>query len=228
MEGMMRKYLFLVLMFVFYDVTVSAAPIGVPGATVGVDRSNIGFELDFLIDRDLAGPGDAEGMTLFARGEVGVTKRVDLLARLGFGRFEVRGSDSDTGPAFGIGTKVTWAEVPDARIKIGSVAQMTQIRADNGANRQSFTAYDLAVGLFADAGRPLSSKKNELVVTTYGGFVFSSLDVESNNTGGVEKEDTAYGLFGGLLMNLNAHSSAGIEVRLVGQTALSIYTSIAF
>lgn len=224
----MKNALCLVMILAFYVPSVYAAAIGVPGATVGADQSAVGVELDFLVDRELDGPGpDAEGMTLYAKGEIGVTKRIDLLARLGFGRFESGGSDSDAGPAFGFGTKVTWAAIPSAGIKIGSVIQMTQIRADKGSVRQSLRSYDLALGLFGDTG---TSQSRALVLTTYGGLVFSSVDIEGTGTarGFAGKENNAYGLFAGLLMKMNPRSAMGIELRLVDQTALSLYTSIAF
>ncbi|MFQ5597258.1 MAG: hypothetical protein ACE5GK_04330, partial [Nitrospiria bacterium] len=134
-------------LFLLLASTSQAAPIGIPGATAGADQSNVGVELDFLIDRDISGAGeDAEGTALYAKGEIGLTGRVDLLFRLGFGRFESGGSDSDTGPAFGFGAKVTWAEIPDMNLKIGSVAQMTQTRVEKNNVRESLQQYDLAVG----------------------------------------------------------------------------------
>jgi len=223
----MKKALFVVIIVALQVTAVHAAPIGVPGATVGVDQSTVGVELDFLVDRDLEASGqDAEGMTLFAKGEIGVTNRIDFLARLGFGRFESGGSDSDAGPAVGFGTKVTWAAIPNAGIKIGSVAQITQIRADKGNARESLRTYDLALGLFADAGLTASSQGKGLVLTTYGGLVFSSVDIEGRTV--AAKEDNSYGLFAGLLMNMNRRSNVGIEVRLVDQTALTLYSSIVF
>ncbi len=234
MEIVTRKTLFIVLFIALQlsQVTsIHAAPIGVPGATVGVDQSAVGVELDFLIDRDLDSAGqDAEGMTLYAKGEIGVTKRIDFLARLGFGRFEAGGSDSDAGPAFGFGTKVTWAAIPKAGIKIGSVAQMTQIRADKGNIRQSLRSYDLALGLYADSGQLAASQGKGLVLTTYGGLAFSSVDIEGTGTGGgfAGKEDNSYGLFVGLLAKMNQRSNVGIELRLVDQTALSLFSAISF
>ena len=223
---MMKKGLLSILMLVIGVSSVSAAPIGVPGATVGTDQSTVGVELDFLIDRNIDGPSkDLEGMNLFARGDIGVTKRIDLFVRLGFGRFEIGGSDTDTGPAYGFGTKVTWAAIPGADLKIGSVVQMTQIRADQKSARASYKAYDIALGVFMD--KP-SSQKGGAMLSTYGGLVFSSADIEGGKVGGTQKENGSYGFFGGLLVNLNQKTTAGIELRLVDQTAASLYTAFAF
>lgn len=221
----MKKALFLIMIILMVTSTGHAAPIGLPGATVGADQSKVGLELDFLIDQDLDGAGDAEETAIFAKGEIGVTKRIDLLMRLGFGRFESGGSDSDTGPAFGIGTKVTWAEIPDMNLKIGSLAQMTQIRADKNNRRQSFKSYDFAIGAFLDAIGLDSPQNNRVFINTYGGLVFSAVDIEGTFPG---KEDSAYGFFAGFLTNISQGITAGVELRLVGQTAISLFTDIPF
>lgn len=72
--------------------SLSAAPIGVPGATAGANKSVVGAELNLLTDRDLTGGGEVESTQAFAKGEVGLTERVDLIVRIGFGDFEDPGS----------------------------------------------------------------------------------------------------------------------------------------
>ncbi len=223
----MKKSVFSVFILLMTVSTVVAAPIGVPGASVGADQSTMGVELDFLIDRDIDGASkDLEGMNLFARGDIGVTKRIDLFVRLGFGRFEIGGSDTDTGPAYGLGAKVTWAAIPDANLKIGSVMQMTQIRADQKGARASYKAYDLALGVFMD--KP-SFQQGGATLSTYGGLVFSSADIEVVSASpGAFKENGSYGFFAGVLMDMNQRATAGIELRLIDQTAVSLYTAFPF
>lgn len=221
--GLMVFFSFILLL----STHATAAPIGVPGATVGTDQSTIGLELNFMIDRDLEGMRDTEGMTVLVKGQVGMSKRVDFLYRAGFGRFEFGGRDSDAGPAFGFGTKVTWATLDDMNLKIGTVAQMLQVRADaDGGGRTSFTEYDFAVGAFLDAGGAASSAGRS-VLTTYGGFVFSSLEIESRGSG-TALEDRSFGIFAGLLMKINQKTEVGAELRLLDQTALGIYVAFAF
>ncbi len=206
---------------------VFAAPIGVPGATTGVNQSTVGLELNFLVDRDLAAPSDTEGMMVLAKGQVGVTERLDLLYRLGFGRFESAGKDSDAGLSFGFGTKVTWASIDNLHLKIGSVAQVLQVRADvDGGGRQGFTEYDLALGAYVDS-EGLNTSANRTVLAPYGGFVLSGLEIDQSGAP-VVLEDDSFGLFAGILIKLDKKTEAGIELRLLEQTALAIYTSFAF
>ncbi len=203
--------------------TALAAPIGIPGATVGMNHSTVGIELDFLVDRDMDGPTDTEGMLVLAKGQVGVSERIDFVYRAGFGRFESNRRDSDAGPAFGFGTKVTWATMDNINLKIGSVAQLLQVRADvDGAGRQSFKEYDFALGAFLDAG----SSGNRSMLTTYGGLAFSGVEITGG--GGAGLENNSFGVFAGLLMHMNQTTEVGLELRLLDQTALAVYTSFAF
>jgi len=229
---MMMKFALLILVaFLSFTCLLTApagaAPIGVPGATVGTDQSTVGLELNFMIDRDLEGTRDTESMTVLAKGQVGMSERVDFLYRAGFGRFEMNGKDSDAGPAFGFGTKVTWASMDDINLKVGSVAQMMQVRADaDGGGRNSFTEYDFAVGAYLDAGGAAASQGRS-VVTTYGGFAFSGLEIETSG-GRAALEDSSFGAFVGLLMKMDQKTEVGAELRLLDQTALAIYVAFAF
>ncbi len=218
------SFLSFLLMF---KAPVSAAPIGVPGATAGTDQSTVGLELNFMIDRDLENLRDTESMTVLAKGQVGMSERVDFLYRAGFGRFELNGKDSDAGPAFGFGTKVTWASLDDMNLKIGSVAQMLQVRADtDGGGRASFNEYDFALGVYLDGGG-MASSGSRSILTTYGGLVFSGLEIE-NSGGNAFLEDNSFGAFVGLLMKMDQKTEVGAELRLLDQTALGIYVAFAF
>lgn len=213
--------------FFAIQATVSAAPIGVPGATAGLNQSTLGLELNFLIDRDLNASTDTEGMMVLALGQVGVTERIDLIYRLGFGRFENSGRDSDAGLSFGVGTKVTWASIDHLNLKIGSVAQVLQVRADvDGGGRQAFTEYDLALGAYIDAGE-VDTSSNLTILAPYGGIVLSGLEIHQSDAP-VVLEDDSFGVFVGILLRLNKKTEAGIELRLLEQTALTLYTSFAF
>ncbi|MFQ5598074.1 MAG: hypothetical protein ACE5GK_08490, partial [Nitrospiria bacterium] len=62
-------------------------------------------------------------------------------------------------------------------------------------------------------------------LTTYGGFAFSSADIEGVGGG---KEDNPFGFFAGLLVTINENATAGIELRLVDQTAVSLSAIVPF
>lgn len=200
-----------------------AAPIGVPGATVGANKSVVGAEVNFLTDRDLASGGEAESMQAFAKGEVGLTDRVDLNIRIGFGQFEIKDApgpalDTDAGPAFGVGFKTTWAEIPDANLKIGTVLQTVRIRAEDGADREIWAEYDAAIGAFLDSGR---SGRGQAVIP-YGGAVWSGVDTPRG------AEDDAFGFFLGVLAKLGGNLQAGVELRVPDQTAISANIGFVF
>lgn len=208
-----------------------AAPIGVPGATVGANRSVVGVEANFLFDRDLSGPlgGKAEGTQAFAKGAVGLSDRVDLNVRLGFGDFQVKNRrpsstniDSGVGPAFGLGIKTTWAQMPDANLKVGTVLQTVQLRSKDGSTRFGWTEYDAALGVFLDAGSR-SPRAGEAALIPYGGVVWSGLDID-----GVALEDKAFGIFLGVLAKVAGNIHVGVELRIPDQTALGVEAGFSF
>ncbi|MFQ5589042.1 MAG: hypothetical protein ACE5F7_09400, partial [Nitrospiria bacterium] len=67
---------------------------------------------------------------------------------------------------------------------------------------------------------------NQSVLTTYGGLVFSGVEITGSS--GTAVEDGSFGIFGGLLMTMNEKTEVGLELRLADQTALSVYTAFAF
>src|SRR5581483_7516089 len=177
---MMKRFLFLlILLSMMLEITAYAAPIGVPGATTGANKSVVGTEVNFLFDRDTQEAGSLKSLQAFVKGEIGLNDRVDLLMRLGLGDFDVdsAGIHTDIGPAFGVGLKTTWAAIPDANLKIGSVAQTTQLRAKDGGHRQALTEYDLALGAYFDPPSSRSVRAGDVIFLPYGGFVFSGMDV---------------------------------------------------
>ncbi|WDT77323.1 MAG: hypothetical protein MPW16_08915 [Candidatus Manganitrophus sp.] len=209
---------FLVTIFIATMATsLSAAPIGVPGATAGANKSVVGAELNLLTDRDLTGGGEVESTQAFAKGEVGLTERVDLIVRIGVGDFEGPGVDTDFGPAFGVGFKTTWAEIPDANLKIGTVLQTTRIRAEDDSTRLGWAEYDAALGAFLD------SRGSKQAVVPYGGVAWSALDIE-----GTAQEDDAFGFFLGALARLGGNFQVGVEFRIVDQTAISANAGFVF
>lgn len=205
-----------------------AAPIGVPGATVGANKSNVGAEVNFVFDRDLASPGGtAESTQVFAKGEVGLTDRVDLNIRLGFGQFEIKDVpggkiDTDVGPAFGVGFKTTWAQIPDAGLKVGSVLQTVRLRAKDGDTRFSWSEYDAALGVYLDSGAR-SPRAGQAALVPYGGVVWSGLDIN----GGAVEDDT-FGLFLGVLARIGGNLHVGVELRVPDQTSLGINAGLSF
>lgn len=204
-----------------------AAPIGVPGATAGANKSEVGAEINFVFDRDLASPGGtAESTQVFAKGDLGLTDRVDLIIRLGFGQFETKDVpggkiDTDIGPAFGVGFKTTWAQIPDAGLKIGSVLQTVRLRAKDGDTRFAWSEYDAALGIYLDSGR--SPRAGQAALLPYGGIVWSGLDI---NGAGVE--DETFGIFLGIVARLAGNLHVGIELRIPDQTSLGINAGFSF
>jgi hypothetical protein len=208
---------------------VEAAPIGVPAATTGAGKTTLGGEVNILLDRDLTGTGglEAESSQAYAKGTIGVDDRLDLVFRLGFGDFSIDpgGFDTDIGPAFGAGMKVTWANLPEANLKIGSVFQTLRIRADETNLRSSWTEYDAALGVSMDmtASRDPKKRPTEFALVPYAGFAWSGVDVE-----GGPVEDDSFGLFLGLGAKSRSNVTFGIELRLVDQTALALNVGMAF
>jgi hypothetical protein len=214
-----------------------AAPIGVPAATTGAGKTTVGGEINLLLDRDLDGTSiEAESSQVFATGTLGVDDRLDLVFRLGLGDVTISTPtgdvDTDLGPAFGVGFKVTWATIRDANLKVGSVFQTTRIRADRAdqvpgqPTRASWSEYDAALGVAFDTGGSVDPKKRttEFALMPYGGFAWSGVD--NGVAGG--REDDSFGLFGGLAAKAGGGFGFGVELRLVDQTALSLGASMAF
>lgn len=212
-------------------VTAEAAPIGIPAATTGAGKTSLAAEVNLLLDRDLETPGEeAESSQVFAKGSIGVDDRLDLEFRLGFGDVTISqpGPDADTdiGPAFGAGFKVTWANIPDAHLKIGTAFQTLRIRADEGANRASWAEYDAALGVVFDASATVDPKKRgtEFMLMPYGGLAWSGVD---DGVTGLQ-EDDSFGLFLGLGAKSRGNVTLGLELRLVDQTALALSAGMAF
>jgi hypothetical protein len=210
-------------------VTAEAAPIGIPAATTGAGKTSVAAEVNLLLDRDLETPGrEAESSQVFAKGSIGVDDRLDLEFRLGFGDVTISQPDVDTdiGPAFGAGFKVTWANIPDAHVKIGTAFQTLRIRADEGANRASWAEYDAALGVVLDASAAVDPKKRgtEFLLMPYGGLAWSGVD----HTLGGGQEDDSFGLFLGLGAKSRSNVTLGLELRLVDQTALALSAGMAF
>ncbi len=213
-------------------VAAHAAPLGVPAATTGAGKTAIGGEVNVVIDRDLTGTlGEAESTQLLAKGTVGVDDRLDLDFRIGFGDFQVDdlNLDTDLGPVFGAGMRITWASIPDANIKIGSVFQTLRIRAEDDATsaRVGWTEYDAALGVTLDLTGPSDPKQRarttQFGVMPYGGFAWSGLDLD-----GSAVEDSAFGVFLGLAAKAQGNFQLGAEVRLIDQAALSVSGSMSF
>lgn len=212
--------------------SVYAAPIGVPAATTGAGKTSLGGEVNVIMDRDLEGAAspEAESSQFYAKGSIGVDDRLDLDFRLGFGDVTVNqpGGDVDTdiGPVFGAGFKVTWANIPDANLKIGSVFQTLRLRADQGAGRASWAEYDAALGATIDLTGPRDPRQRaaQFGLMPYGGFAWSGVD---NGVTGAQ-EDDAFGLFLGLAAKAQGNVHFGAEVRLVDQTALSVNAGVTF
>ncbi|MFQ5579955.1 MAG: hypothetical protein ACE5FZ_05030 [Nitrospiria bacterium] len=247
----MKRFLFVFTgTLLFVSTSAFAAPIGVPGATVGTNNSRITAELNLLSDRDLNVPDPAdpdgreiESRQLILKGEVGLNKRVDLNIRFGFGSFEVSPGivepnqiSTDNGPLFGLGLKATLAKIPDTNIKVGTVVQTLRMRGeqdggvgagpgDLDGTRHAFTEYDLAVGAYytPPKSRGKKKRKKEFVLLPYGGLVWSGVEID-----GAPKEDDTFGLFVGTVVKTGGKVQYGIELRIPDQTALSFSASFPF
>lgn len=210
-------------------VTVAqAAPLGVPAATTGAGKTTLGAEVNVLVDRDLTTGQEADGSQIFAKGTLGIDERLDLDFRLGFGDFGVDPNsaiDTDIGPAFGVGMRVTWASIPEANLKIGSVFQTTRIRAEDTGTRLGWTEYDAALGVSLNmaGSRDPKRRQTEFGLVPYGGFAWSGLDIE-----GGAAEDNAFGVFVGLNAKAQGNVNFGVELRLIDQTAISIGAGTTF
>lgn len=209
-----------------------AAPLGVPAATTGAGKTALAGEVNVVIDRDLTGTnGEAESAQVFAKGSIGVDDRLDLDFRIGFGDFGIDSSggnvDAELGPAFGAGMRITWASIPDANLKIGSVFQTMRIRAENDTSgaRMSWAEYDAALGAVLDLTGPKDPKQRstQFGLMPYGGLAWSGLDLS-----GSPAEDDAFGVFLGLAAKAQGDVQFGAEVRLIDQTALSLVASFAY
>ena len=159
--------------------------------------------------------------------------RLDLVFRLGFGDFNIaprRGAlDTDIGPAFGAGFKVTWADLPEANLKIGSVFQTLRIRADvdswvPGRAGWASTTRRSGVALRHEGGMDPKKRTPQFALMPYGGFAWSGVD--DFVTGGLRGR--RFGLFGGLTAKARGGFNFGVELRLVDQTAVSLGASMAF
>lgn len=210
-------------------VAAHAAPIGVPAATTGAGKTALGGEINVVMDRDLTGNGnpEAESSQFLAKGTIGVDDRLDLDFRLGFGDFKIdaQSLDTDLGPAFGAGMRITWASIPEANIKIGSVFQTLRIRAEDDNGRQSWSEYDAALGVTLDltgSGDP-KQRATQFGLMPYGGLAWSGLDIN-----GTASEDSAFGVFVGLAAKAQGNFQFGAELRLVDQAALSVSGSMMF
>lgn len=216
----MKRFQWIFLLVTVFIATSAAplwaAPIGVPGATAGANKSVVGAEANFLSDRDLTGVGEAESTQFFAKGEVGLTDRVDLNIRIGFADFEAPGINTDFGPAFGIGLKTTWAQIPDANVKIGTVLQTVRIRAEDDSTRLGWAEYDAALGAFLDS-------RGAQAILPYGGVAWSGLDLQGNAA-----EDDSFGFFLGVLARLGGNVQVGVELRVPDQTAISANVGFVF
>jgi hypothetical protein len=205
-----------------------AAPLGVPAATTGAGKTTLGAEVNVLVDRDLTSGQEADSSQIFAKGTIGIDERLDLDFRLGFGDFGVDPNaaiDTDIGPAFGVGMRVTWATIPSANLKVGSVFQTTRIRAEDTNIRVGWTEYDAALGVSLDmaGSRDPKRRQTEFGLVPYGGFAWSGLDLDGNAA-----EDDAFGLFVGLNAKAQGNVTFGVELRLVDQTAVSLGAGTTF
>jgi hypothetical protein len=205
-----------------------AAPLGVPAATTGAGKTTLGAEVNVLVDRDLSGgTSEADGSQIFAKGTIGLDERLDLDFRIGLGDFGVGPNDTDIGPTFGVGMRVTWATISSSNLKIGSVFQTTRIRAenDNTGARVGWAEYDAALGVSMDmaGSRDPKRRQTEFGLVPYGGFAWSGLDLD-----GSAEEDDAFGLFVGLNAKAQGNVTFGVELRLVDQTAVSLGAGTTF
>ncbi|MFY9270270.1 MAG: hypothetical protein WAO55_11055 [Candidatus Manganitrophaceae bacterium] len=220
MKRFQRMFFWVIPILIITTRSLWAAPIGVPGATLGTNKSAIGPELNFVLDRDLAGGGEVESVQAYAKGEIGLTDRVDLNLRVGFGDFEIKNGNqkinTDTGPAFGVGFKVTWAAISNTNLKIGSVFQTVRLRAEENNNRRGWSEYDAALGLYYDAGSQ-SPRAGEAVLVPYGGVAWSGLDLT-----GSPAEEKTFGVFMGLLAKIGGNFHVGLELRFPEQTSLGL------
>ncbi len=208
----------LIVMFISVSPVATAGTVGNPTATVAQGSFLVGAEIDFWekdMDFDAGGVVEVEGTKILVKGTYGISDKVDVFGKIGMADAEVGGFDSDMDIAFGLGGKVNVYE--KGQIKAGVVAQILLWSGDDAGVDIDITEFDLAFG-----GRYEVNKDFDC----YGGLMFAM--VEGDIAGFDFDEDDPIGLFLGGEFTITPQARAGVELRLMSETSLTLMANFAF
>jgi len=204
----------LIVMFISVSPVAMAGTVGNPTATVAQGSFLVGAEIDFWerdMDFDAGSVVEIEGTKILVKGTYGISDKVDVFGKIGMAEVE----DSDMDIAFGFGGKVNVYE--KGQIKAGVVAQFLFWSGEDAGVDIDITEFDLAFG-----GRYEVNKDFDC----YGGLMFAM--VEGDIAGSDFDEDDTIGIFLGGEFTITPQARAGVELRLMSETSLTLMANFAF
>lgn len=227
----MTKIINVVLTIVFTLGFCSAAmsdTIGNPTATVEDRMSAFDFSVDFT-NRDMevegGGDDDVDSNRILLKGTYGI-EPINIYAKLGVANLEVDEADGDYGLAFGFGIKATVLETPNTKVGIG--LQYLSFESEDTVHGFDYEA-DVSSEIDIFAGISYLGLQNK--ITPYGGLVISMIDgdVEVEGLGSFDiEEDDTLGIFAGVDFDASDKFKAGVELRLINETSISLKVSYLF
>jgi len=202
----------LIVMFVSVSPVAMAGTVGNPTATVAQGSFLVGAEIDFW-ERDMenGGVNEVEGTKILVKGTYGISDKIDIFGKIGMAKVE----DSDMELAFGFGGKVNVYE--RGKIKAGVVAQFLFWSGEDSGVDIDITEFDLAFG-----GRYEATKDFDC----YGGLMFAV--AQGDASGADFDEDDTIGIFLGGEYDITPQAKAGVELRLMSETSLTLMANFAF
>ena len=218
-ESRMKKELYrtslilaLIVMFVSVSPVAMAGTVGNPTATVAKGSFLVGAEIDFW-DRDFENGGtfDAEGTKILVKGTYGISDKIDVFGKIGLAEVEDSGFD----PAFGFGGKLNVYE--RGKIKAGVVAQFLFWSGEDSGVDIDITEFDLAVGASYDVTKEFDC---------YGGLMLAL--VQGDFDGNDFNEDDPIGIFLGGEFDITPAIKAGVELRLISESSVTVMANFAF
>jgi len=208
----------LIVMFISVSPVAMAGTVGNPTATVAQGSFLVGAEIDFWekdMDFDAGVEEEIESTRILVKGTYGISEKVDVFARIGLVDAETTGFDSDMDIAFGFGGKVNVYE--KGQIKAGVVAQVLLWTGEDAGVDLDATEFDLAFG-----GRYEVNKDFDC----YGGLMYTMVEGEigANDF----DADDPLGIFLGGEYDITPQARAGVELRLMSETSLTLMAHFAF
>ncbi len=208
----------LIVIFVSVSPVAMAGTVGNPTATVAQGSFLVGAEIDFWerdIDFDAGGVVEVEGTKILVKGTYGISDKIDVFGKIGMADAEYNGFDSDMEIAFGFGGKVNVYD--QGQIKAGVVAQFLFWSGDDTGVDTDITEFDLAFG-----GRYEVTREFDC----YGGLMLAM--VQGDADGADFDEDDPIGIFLGGEYDITPQARAGVELRLMSETSLTLMANFAF
>ncbi len=202
----------LIVLIVSVSPVAMAGTVGNPTATVAKGSFLVGAEID-IWKRDMKNGGtfDVDGTKILVKGTGGITDNIDVFAKIGMAKVE----SSDMGLAVGVGGKVNVYE--RGKIKAGVVAQILYWSGDDSGVDIDITEFDLAFGGSYDVTKEFDC---------YGGLMWSMIDGDAD--GNDFNEDDPIGIFLGGEFDITPQAKAGVELRLISETSVTLMAGFAF